>query len=123
MDVQRNQLLQIGTVVYAHKGTTPLVILARGQLLPPKEEEGEGALPKFYEYVGGIYPQGYNNKELYYFNHEDIEKISFEVTLDDEANQRYLEVLSEWLKANVSEFERTSKETIADKFEVKHGEK
>ncbi|GBG97083.1 DUF4176 domain-containing protein [Lactococcus termiticola] len=94
------QLLSVGSVVYLKEGTLKVVVIARGQLVKLKENENK---PTYFDYLGSLYPQGYDVDNRYYFNQEQIEKVVFPGYSDDE-EQRYQVVLEEWKKANQDKY-------------------
>jgi hypothetical protein len=83
------KLLPVGSVVYLKEGTLKLVVLSRGELVLVHKDDEKSV---YFDYMGGIYPQGNDPENNYYFNHEDIEKVIFKGYIDEDEN-RYLEVL------------------------------
>lgn len=64
--------LPIGSVVKLKQGNHLLMITARFPLY-----NNEGTIG-YFEYLSCLYPEGINERESYFFNHEDIEEILFE---------------------------------------------
>lgn len=60
-------LLPVGSVVYLIDGNQKLVIVNRGAIV---EQEGQEV---YFDYLGGIFPEGLNLEQVYYFNQEDID--------------------------------------------------
>lgn len=71
-------LLPVGSVVYLIDGNQKLVIVNRGAIV---EQEGQEV---YFDYLGGIFPEGLNLEQVYYFNQEDIDEVVFEGYHDDE---------------------------------------
>lgn len=63
-------MLPLGTIVYLTEGTSKLMILNRGPILP--NEEGVNVM---YDYSGCFYPQGLDANHVFYFNEENIDKV------------------------------------------------
>ncbi|MCD0063130.1 DUF4176 domain-containing protein, partial [Streptococcus agalactiae] len=55
-------LLPVGSVVYLIDGNQKLVIVNRGAIV---EQEGQEV---YFDYLGGIFPEGLNLEQVYYFN-------------------------------------------------------
>ncbi|AFV72853.1 hypothetical protein SaSA201_1461 [Streptococcus agalactiae] len=71
-------LLPVGSVVYLIDGNQKLVIVNRGAIV---EQEGQEV---YFDYLGGIFPEGLNLEQVYYFNQEDIDEVVFEGYHDEE---------------------------------------
>lgn len=112
------KLLPVGSVVYLRNGTIKLVILAIGQLL--SSDSGEDELPTFYDYLAGIYPQGFDETHKYYFNQTDIDNVVF-TGLSDEESDRYQEVVREWKVDNRSEYKEKESQDLSDEQEQPKG--
>ncbi|MEW9678010.1 DUF4176 domain-containing protein [Lentibacillus sp. L22] len=89
-------MLPIGSIVYLREGTSKLMILNRGPILPSGETEGEGI---WYDYSGCIYPQGLDPNNVFYFNEENIDKIVFEGFKDDE-EEHFQKIFHDRLEEN-----------------------
>lgn len=89
-------LLPIGSIVYLKEGTSKLMILNRGPLLPSDEDKGV-----LYDYSGCLYPQGLDANNVFYFNNENIDKVIFE-GFKDEEEERFQEIYNDWIKENKS---------------------
>ncbi|MDR0299885.1 MAG: DUF4176 domain-containing protein [Streptococcaceae bacterium] len=97
-EIKEERLLPVGSVVYLKEGTLKVVILARGQLFKEKSDK-----PTFYDYLGSLYPQGFDQSNSYYFNKEQIAEVIFSGYYDDEEG-RYLNVLGKWKIEHKSEY-------------------
>ncbi|MDR0299882.1 MAG: DUF4176 domain-containing protein [Streptococcaceae bacterium] len=97
-EIKEEQLLPVGSVVYLKEGTLKVVILARGQLMA--EKLGKQI---YYDYLGGIYPQGFSMDNSYNFNNEQIERIVFK-GYEDEEEERYRTVVKEWKMKHKEEY-------------------
>ena len=101
MTNQKNEeLLPVGSVVYLKEGVLKLIITARGQLVQLDESDEK---PTYFDYLGNLYPQGYDVDNRYYFNQEQIEKVVFS-GYSDEEEERYQTVLKEWKEKNSNEY-------------------
>lgn len=89
-------LLPIGSIVYLHEGTTKLMIVNRGPILP--SDDGDRVM---YDYTGCMYPEGLDANNVFYFNNENIDKVVFEGYTDEE-EERFLELYEELLEKNKS---------------------
>lgn len=107
-DENNISLYPVGTVVYLKKGTLKLVILAKGQLLQAEDNSDE--LPTYYDYLAGLYPQGYDVDHMYYFNAEDIDQVVF-TGLESDDEIRYQQVISEWQKNNANAYLKGENDT------------
>lgn len=95
-------LLPIGSIVYLKEGTSKLMILNRGPIIPSENTDSQGLM---YDYAGCLYPQGLNPNNVFYFNQENIDKVLFEGYKDDE-EERFQEVYQKWIEENKSKFEK-----------------
>lgn len=86
-------LLPIGSIVYLKEGSQKLMILNRGCNL-----QQEDAVV-FFEYSGAFYPQGLNPEQIFYFNHEDIDKVVYKGYADLE-EERFVELYNKWFEQN-----------------------
>ncbi len=91
-------MLPIGSIVYLKEGTSKLMILNRGPILPPEEPEGKGTT---YDYSGCFYPQGLDPTNVFYFNEENIDKVVFD-GFKDEEEERFQEIYTHWMQENES---------------------
>ncbi|MBP2099838.1 DUF4176 domain-containing protein [Enterococcus rivorum] len=66
------KFLAIGSIVKLKKGEHLLMITSR---LPLYNNEGNIG---YFEYLACLYPEGFSEKESFFFNHDDIEEILFE---------------------------------------------
>lgn len=85
-------MLPIGSIVYLNEGTSKIMILNRGPILPSEESEDEGI---WYDYSGCIYPQGLDPNNVLYFNEENIDEIVFEGFKDGE-EERFQKLFHDW---------------------------
>ncbi|QKY69793.1 DUF4176 domain-containing protein [Lentibacillus sp. CBA3610] len=95
-------MLPIGSIVYLNEGTSKLMILNRGPILPSEETEGQGIL---YDYSGCFYPQGLDPNNVFYFNEENIDEVVFE-GFNDEDEERFRKVFTDWMKENKSNIQK-----------------
>lgn len=96
--MRRIPLLPIGSIVYLHEGTTKLMIVNRGPILP--SDDGERVV---YDYTGCMYPEGLDANNVFYFNHDNIDKVVFE-GFKDEEEDRFQEIYDDWMTKNKSTF-------------------
>jgi hypothetical protein len=75
-------------------------VIARGQLVTIKKDEKS----ELFDYLGCLYPQGFDKDNTYYFNQGDIEEGLF-IGYQDEEEKRYIEVLKEWKVTHSDEYE------------------
>lgn len=73
--------LPLGSVVYLKEGAKKLMVVARGLVL----QNGDERL--FFDYGGVLYPEGLQDQNMAYFQHDAITKVVFEGyrDMDDEA--------------------------------------
>lgn len=62
-------LLPVGSIVYLVDGNQKLVILNRASIVDQSGQE------VYFDYLGGIFPEGLNMEQVYYFNEEE-ERVS-----------------------------------------------
>jgi len=93
-------LLPIGSIVYLKEGTSKIMIVNRGPLVP---SENDGRV--MYDYTGCLYPEGLDAKNVFYFNHENVDKVLFE-GFKDEEEERFLELYNDWTYKNKSTFKK-----------------
>jgi len=89
-------MLPIGSIVYLREGTSKLMILNRGPILPSGESEVKGI---WYDYSGCFYPQGLDPNNVFYFNEENIDEIVFE-GFKDEEEERFQKIFHDSLEEN-----------------------
>lgn len=79
--MEKNYLLPLGSVVYLREGNKKVLIIARGLVA----RNGDGFV--FFDYGGVTYPEGLQNDQMAYFQHDAVAKVVFEGyrDLDDEA--------------------------------------
>lgn len=82
-------LLPVGSVVYLIDGNQKWVIVNRGAIV---EQEGQKV---YFNYLGGIFPEGLNLEQVYYFNQEDIDEVVFE-GYHDEEEERVSRLIEKW---------------------------
>lgn len=90
---KNKELLPLGSIVYLQEGTQKLMIIGRGVIFDD-EETGEKA---FADYMGVLYPMGFQTESTLFFQHENIDKVVF-VGYSDEEEGRFLEVYEKWTK-------------------------
>lgn len=72
-----------------------MVILNRASIVDQNGQE------VYFDYLGGIFPEGLNMEQVYYFNEEDIDEVIFE-EYHDEEEERFLKIYHEWEKKYLS---------------------
>lgn len=79
--MERIELLPLGSIVYLKEGTRKVIIIARGLIA----KSGDGHV--FFDYGGVPYPEGLQNDQMAYFQHDSITKVVFKgyTDMDDEA--------------------------------------
>lgn len=86
---KKADLLPLGSIVYLKEGTVKIVIVGRGTVI--EDDQGE-----FYtDYLGFVYPSGFEPDDGIFFNKEDIDKVLFKGYVDDD-EERFLEIYAEW---------------------------
>ena len=93
------KLLPIGSIVYLEAGSTPLAIIATTQFI----QRNDGEKLTYFDYAGAIYPQGVNEEEIFYFNHENVAETLF-MGYESEQHDRYLDAVAEWKEKNADTF-------------------
>ena len=86
-------LLPLGSIVYLKEGTAKMMIINRGILVGKQDKK------EMFEYEGCLYPNGADEKNTFYFNGENIDKVVFRGYEDDE-EERFQKVFEEWRKDN-----------------------
>ena len=87
-----SKILPIGSIVYLNKGNQKLMILNRGVTIHQNKQD------VLFDYSAAIYPMGLNPDQLFYFNHEDVDRIVFKGYSDEE--ERYAKLYLQWLEEN-----------------------
>lgn len=95
------ELLPVGSVVYLEGGTALLVIVGVCKLVQPKDEDKR----LYFDYSATLYPQGLEEENLFYFNHENIDQVVF-TGMESEEFRRYLKVVSQKMEEERGTFER-----------------
>lgn len=72
-----NKILPIGSVIRLINGERKLMIIGRAPLYIYKDTE------YYVDYCGCLYPDGQFTENMFFFNHEDIEKIYHTGYVDD----------------------------------------
>ena len=70
-------VLPLGSVIRLKDGEQKIMIISRVPLY-----NNEGTIG-YFDYAGGLDPQGQNSLMTYFFNHEDIEEIYFTGYVDE----------------------------------------
>lgn len=102
--MERINFLPLGSVVYLKEGNKKVLIIARGLII--KQESG----PVFFDYGGVMYPEGLQDDQMAYFQHDAVSKVVFEGyrDLDDEATidkiNAYMQKHPEITKGDVNAF-------------------
>ena len=95
------KILPVGSIIYLKEGTAPLVIVAVAQLVKKAQDD---ETITYFDYAGSIYPQGFSEENLFYFNHENIAEVVF-TGYESEQHDRYLKAIEEWKENNADSFE------------------
>lgn len=79
--MEKYNLLPLGSVVYLREGNKKVLIVARGLVM---KNQGN---PVFFDYGGVMYPEGLQNDQMAYFQHDAVSKVVFTgySDMDDEA--------------------------------------
>lgn len=79
--MERKELLPLGSVVYLKEGNKKVIIIARGMLI------NNGSNVVFFDYGGVPYPEGLEDDQMAYFQHDAVTKVVFKgySDMDDEA--------------------------------------
>ena len=85
------ELLPLGSVVYLEEGTQKLIIIGRGVIL----EDSDSSEQVFADYMGTLYPSGFQKNSNIFFQHENIDRVVFR-GYSDEEEKRFLEVYNNW---------------------------
>ncbi len=101
--MERIDYLPLGSVVYLKSGNKKLMIVARGLIT------NSGNKQMFFDYGGVMYPEGVQDDQMAYFQHDAITKVVFEgyKDMDDEATvdkiNMFVEQHPEIVKGNVED--------------------
>jgi hypothetical protein len=90
VEERNGQMLPLGSIVYLKEGKQKIMILNRGSIVA---QDGQDVI---FDYMGGLYPLGFDVEHVYYFNAENIDKIIFE-GFKDEEEERFLTLYEQWL--------------------------
>ena len=85
------ELLPLGSVVYLEEGTQKLVIIGRGVIF----DDTDSGEQVFADYMGVLYPAGFQPESTIFFQHENVDKLVFEGYKDDE-EMRFMEIYRDW---------------------------
>ena len=85
------ELLPLGSVVYLEEGTQKLIIIGRGGIF----EDSDSSEQVFADYMGTLYPSGFQKNSNIFFQHENIDRVVFR-GYSDEEEKRFLEVYNNW---------------------------
>lgn len=86
--------LTIGSVVQLQNGNTKVMIINRFPLYNNRGTIG------YFDYSACLYPSGNTDNQVYFFNHENIDKIWFEGYIDEAEEQLQEKFIVE--KKNIS---------------------
>ena len=98
--------LPLGSIVYLKGGTKKVIIIARGLVA----KRGDGVV--FFDYGGVPYPEGLQDDQMAYFQHDGISRVVFEgyTDLDNEVTvdkiNAYLEKHPELERGNVDQLRK-----------------
>lgn len=90
---KNKELLPLGSIVYLQEGTQKLMIIGRGVIFDDEETEEKA----FADYMGVLYPMGFQTESTLFFQYENIDKVVF-VGYSDEEEERFSEIYREWTK-------------------------
>lgn len=93
-------MLELGSIVYLKNGSQKLMIISRNVLT--KNSESKIVI---YDYLACKYPNGFDEKNSFYFNQENIDKVLFQ-GYSDEDEIRINELFNKWLKDNSDKFRK-----------------
>lgn len=85
------ELLPLGSVVYLQEGNQKLVIVGRGVIFDDEDNGGQA----FADYMGVLYPMGFQPESTIFFQHEHIDEIVFEGYQDGE-EERFRRIYQDW---------------------------
>ena len=85
------ELLPLGSVVYLEEGTQKLIIIGRGVIF----EDSDSSEQVFADYMGTLYPSGFQKNSNIFFQRENIDRVVFR-GYSDEEEKRFLEVYNNW---------------------------
>ena len=85
------ELLPLGSVVCLEEGTQKLIIIGRGVIF----EDSDSSEQVFADYMGTLYPSGFQKNSNIFFQHENIDRVVFR-GYSDEEEKRFLEVYNNW---------------------------
>ena len=91
MNQTKKKLLPLGSIVYLEEGNQKLHIIGRG-ITFDDPDTGEQV---FTDYMATLYLQGWQNEDVLFFQHDNIDKVVFE-GYSDEEEERYMEIYGEW---------------------------
>ena len=89
-------LLPLGSIVYLEEGTQKLVIVGRGVIF----DDPDTGEPVLADYMGVLYPQGFQTESTLFFQHDNIDQVVFEGYKDEE-EERFMVVYHDW-EANLT---------------------
>ena len=84
------ELLPLGSVVYLQDGNQKLVIVGRGVIF---DDENGGQV--FADYMGVLYPMGFQPESTIFFQHDHIDEVVFEGYRDSE-EERFRKIYQDW---------------------------
>lgn len=82
-------MLEIGTILYLKQGSQKIMVISRGPIIQTDKKR------VMFDYSGCLYPLGYLQEQIYYFNEENVDKIIFK-GFHDEDEDRFVEVYDEY---------------------------
>ena len=85
------ELLPLGSVVFLEEGTQKLIIIGRGVIF----EDSDSSEQVFADYMGTLYPSGFQKNSNIFFQHENIDRVVFR-GYSEEEEKRFLEVYNNW---------------------------
>lgn len=90
-------MLAIGSILYLKEGSQKLMVISRNMLAK------ENDIIMLYDYMACKYPVGYDVKQSFYFNEENIDRVVFHGYMDED-EERITELFTQWRKQNVGKY-------------------
>ncbi|WP_054950724.1 DUF4176 domain-containing protein [Numidum massiliense] len=84
-------MLPIGSVLYLHEGTVPIMVVGR------KTVVGNDHMTEnvYFDYMGCLYPEGVVDDDVLFFNEEDIKEVVFRGYVNEE-EEEVVRLMEEW---------------------------
>lgn len=85
------KIYPLGSVVYLKQSKDKIMIISRGAIYGEDDEE------RYYDYMGCVFPQGFDKERTLFFNNDNIDDVIFE-GYSDEDEKRLVHLYTEWTK-------------------------